>query len=58
MIERMSQEGRGIASRAGKIVFVSGALAGEQVQVQCTAVKRDYDEADMIALPQDSAPWL
>lgn len=56
LIERMSQEGRGVASRKGKVVFVSGALAGEQVQAQCTAVKRDYDEADMIALAQDSAP--
>ena len=49
-VERMSQEGRGIATREGKIVFVSGALEGEQVQVQCTAVKRDYDEADMLSL--------
>ena len=37
-IERMSQEGRGIANRQGKIVFVSGALTGEHVRVQCTAV--------------------
>lgn len=58
MIERMSQEGRGIASRAGKIVFVSGALAGELVRVQCTAVKRDYDEADMIERVADTAPSL
>ena len=50
LIERMSQEGRGVARRAGKIVFVSAALQGEQVRVQCTAVKRDYDEADMIEL--------
>lgn len=55
-IERMSQEGRGIASRAGKVVFVSDALAGEQVQVQCTAVKRDYDEARMIELVADTPP--
>ena len=33
----MSQEGRGIASRQGKIVFVSGALTGEQVRVQLAA---------------------
>lgn len=56
LIERMSQEGRGIANRNGKIVFVSGALAGEQVQVQCTAVKRDYDEAGMIALLPQTPP--
>jgi 23S rRNA (uracil1939-C5)-methyltransferase len=56
VIERMSQEGRGIANRQAKIVFVSGALIGEQVRVQCTAVKRDYDTADMIGLLPDSAP--
>ncbi len=50
LIERMSREGRGIGTREGKIVFVSGALRGEQVQVQCTAVKRDYDEAQMLGL--------
>jgi 23S rRNA (uracil1939-C5)-methyltransferase len=52
----MSQEGRGIARREGKIVFVSGALAGEQVRVQCTAVKRDYDEAKMLDLVADTTP--
>ncbi len=56
LVERMSQEGRGVASRNGKIVFVSGALAGEQVRAQCTAVKRDYEEADMIELVEDTLP--
>jgi len=56
LIERMSGEGRGVARRNGKIVFVSGALAGEQVRAQCRAVKRDFDEADMIELVQDTAP--
>lgn len=55
-IDRMSREGRGIASRAGKIVFVSGALPREQVRVQCTAVKRDYDEADLIELIPGTEP--
>ncbi|MEE4143300.1 MAG: TRAM domain-containing protein [Halieaceae bacterium] len=54
LIERMSREGRGIATRAGKIVFVAGALRGERVQVQCTAVKRDYDEARMLGLASGS----
>lgn len=56
VIERMSQEGRGVATRNGKVVFVSGALPGEQVRVQCTLVKRDYDEADMLELVADSPP--
>lgn len=55
-IARMSQEGRGIAMRHGKVVFVSGALAGEQVRAQCTAVKRDYDEADMLELLTGTSP--
>jgi 23S rRNA (uracil1939-C5)-methyltransferase len=56
VIERMSQEGRGVATRHGKVVFVSGALAGEQVRAQCTSVRRDYDEADMLELVADTTP--
>ena len=52
----MSQEGRGVASRKGKVVFVSGALAGETVWAQCTTVRRDYDEADMVELVADTMP--
>lgn len=55
-IERISQEGRGVAMRGGKVVFVSGALPGEQVRAQCTVVKRDYDEADMLELVADTSP--
>jgi 23S rRNA (uracil1939-C5)-methyltransferase len=55
-IDRMSQEGRGIATRQGKVVFVSGALAGEQVRVQCATVKRDYDEASMLELVAGTDP--
>ncbi len=55
-IERMSQEGRGVARRNGKIVFVTGALAGEQVRAQCTAVRKGFDEALMTARVADTAP--
>lgn len=55
-IERMSQEGRGVATRLGKVVFVSGALVGEQVRAQCTSVRRDYDEAHMLELLAGTAP--
>lgn len=55
-IERMSQEGRGVARREGKIIFVSGALEGEQVRAQCTAVKKDFDEAVMIEALAGAAP--
>lgn len=54
-IERMSQEGRGVARREGKIVFVSGALEGEQVRAQCTGVRKDFDEAVMIEAVADTA---
>jgi 23S rRNA (uracil1939-C5)-methyltransferase len=53
-IERMSQEGRGVALRDGKVVFVSGALAGEQVLAQCTAVKKGFDEAVMLERVTDT----
>jgi 23S rRNA (uracil1939-C5)-methyltransferase len=56
LIERMSHEGRGIATRRGKVVFVSGALSGEQVRVQCTLVKRDFDEADMLERIEGTSP--
>ncbi len=56
LIDRMSQEGRGIASRQGKVVFVSGALPGETVLAQCTAVRRDYDEAQMLGLVDGTCP--
>ncbi|MCB1691009.1 MAG: RsmD family RNA methyltransferase [Halioglobus sp.] len=55
-IERMSQEGRGVARRNGKIVFVSGALEGEQVLAQCTAVKKGFDEAVMLERVAETAP--
>ena len=56
VIDRMSHEGRGVATRNGKIVFVNGALPTEQVRVQCTSVKRDYDDAELIELLPDTAP--
>ncbi len=49
----LSHDGRGVARRddgsqagkAGKAVFVSGALPGERVRVQQTARSRSFDEA-------------
>ena len=54
-IERMSQEGRGVARRDGKVVFVSGALVDEHVLVQCTAVKKGFDEAVMLQRLADTS---
>jgi 23S rRNA (uracil1939-C5)-methyltransferase len=55
-VDGISQEGRGVARREGKVVFVSDALQGERVRVQCTMVKRDYDQADMLELAEGSSP--
>ena len=44
-IESLDHEGRGIARHEGKVVFVEGALPGEDVS--CTVTKRrpSYDQA-------------
>ncbi|MEO6154445.1 MAG: 23S rRNA (uracil(1939)-C(5))-methyltransferase RlmD [Thermomonas sp.] len=62
----LTHDGRGVArwveghAQAGKAVFVSGALPGEQVSVQQTARSRHFDEARtveiLIASPDRVAP--
>jgi 23S rRNA (uracil1939-C5)-methyltransferase len=44
-IEKLSHEGRGLARHEGRIVFVDGALPGEQVQVVFTGGKSNFAEA-------------
>lgn len=45
-IARLSHDGRGVArDQHGKTVFVSGALAGEQVTAQITQARSRYNEA-------------
>lgn len=44
-VESLSQEGRGVARRDGKVVFVRGALAGERVRLERLRKRRSYDEA-------------
>ncbi|MGF1547411.1 MAG: 23S rRNA (uracil(1939)-C(5))-methyltransferase RlmD [Thiotrichales bacterium] len=44
-IASLAQDGRGVARRDGKAVFVDGALPGERVLVQPVALHRQYDEA-------------
>ena len=44
-ISKLSHEGRGIAHVEGKVVFVSGALAGEQVLARFITTKSSYAEA-------------
>lgn len=44
-IEKLTHEGRGIAYREGKVVFVEEALVGEQVSAQLTDRRADFEEA-------------
>ncbi len=44
-VSKLSHEGRGIAHHEGKVVFVHGALAGEQVLARFTNSKGSYAEA-------------
>ena len=59
-IESVDLEGRGIARRQGKVVFVEGALPGERVMLKVTKRKPSYElaEAERVvrASPQRVAP--
>jgi 23S rRNA (uracil1939-C5)-methyltransferase len=44
-IESLSHEGRGIAHHEGKVVFVEGALSGEQVEAVLTDRRSSFDVA-------------
>lgn len=50
----LSDDGRGLARRAGKAVFVSGALTGEQVDARSLRIGGRYDEATTMAVLQRS----
>ena len=45
LITDLTHDGRGVARRDGKAVFVSGALPGERVMAEQTAKNRHFDEA-------------
>jgi 23S rRNA (uracil1939-C5)-methyltransferase len=49
-IESVTHDGRGIAAIDGKKVFVSGALAGEEVRFQRRKSRRNYDEAELLEI--------
>lgn len=50
----LSHDGRGVARREGKAVFVAGALPGERVRVRQTGRHRSFDEAVMVEVLQAS----
>jgi 23S rRNA (uracil1939-C5)-methyltransferase len=49
-----SHDGRGVARREGKTVFVAGALPGERVVAEQTAKNRHFDEARTLQVLQAS----
>ena len=53
-IDGLTHDGRGVARRDGKAVFVRGALPGERVLAQPTARHRNFDEASTIEVLQAS----
>lgn len=53
-IEKLSHEGRGIGHHEGKVMFVEGALPGEQVEATLTLRRDSFDEAKLSAVIQAS----
>ncbi|MCB1595979.1 MAG: TRAM domain-containing protein, partial [Xanthomonadales bacterium] len=43
-IEDLSHDGRGIARMDGKVMFVNGALPGEEVVVKHTGGNKNFEE--------------
>ena len=55
-VESLDLEGQGVAHDSeGKVVFIEGALPGEQVQVQVHRRKHNWEQASMTALRQGSS---
>ena len=48
-------EGRGVIRGAGKTVFLDGAIAGELVRYRIRKRRRNYDEAELVAVLQAAA---
>jgi 23S rRNA (uracil1939-C5)-methyltransferase len=54
-IESLDQEGRGVARRDGKVVFVDGALPGELVDAASYRRKANYELAAVTRVVRESA---
>jgi 23S rRNA (uracil1939-C5)-methyltransferase len=55
-VESLDLEGQGVAHNdAGKVVFIDGALPGEEVQVQVNRRKNNWEQASMTALRRESS---
>lgn len=49
-ISALDYEGRGVAKVGGKTVFIKGALPSERVGFQITKQKKQFDEAEAVAI--------
>ncbi len=48
-IESLSHDGKGIAhNKEGKVIFISGALPGEQVMFKMTGRRRSFDSGEVV----------
>ncbi|MDB5999506.1 MAG: putative rRNA (uracil-5-)-methyltransferase, partial [Rhizobacter sp.] len=55
-VESLDLDGQGVAhNAAGKVVFIEGALPGEQVQVRVKRSKGHWEQGVMTALRRESA---
>ncbi len=55
-VDSIDLEGQGVARNAeGKVVFIEGALPGEEVQVQVGRRKNQWEQGAMIALRRESS---
>jgi 23S rRNA (uracil1939-C5)-methyltransferase len=55
-VESLDLDAQGVAHRAdGKVVFIEGALPGEEVQVRVVRRKNQWEQGTMIALRRESA---
>ncbi|MFL6664412.1 MAG: 23S rRNA (uracil(1939)-C(5))-methyltransferase RlmD [Rhizobacter sp.] len=55
-VESLDLEGQGVAHDAeGRVVFIEGALAGEEVQVEVHRRKKNWAQASMTALRRESS---
>ena len=55
-VDALDQDARGVARRAdGKVIFIEGALPGEQVQCSVERRKNQWEQGTMTALRRESA---
>lgn len=55
-VESLDLEAQGVAHNAeGKVVFIEGALPGEQVQVRTTRRKNNWEQAEVTAIRKESS---